>query len=958
MNSFLYRIAKTYFKHHGSDISRFTFVFPNRRAGLFFQQHLSVIAGRPIFSPEIITINDCFTSATTWQSADKLSMLFRLYKIYRKLSKSDESFDTFAFWGEMLLNDFNEVDKYMVDARQLFTNVTELKEIDRLFNVFSPRQIEAIKQFWSNFIPVTEEKTQQQFIATWNILYPVYEEFSNELMAENTATEGMISRHVASRLKAKENISQWDNKQFVFIGFNALNPCERTLMAELQKLGRADFYWDYEANELRDPDNPASMFYAENTHIFPSKYTIEPIIESLNDKIIEIVAVPSAVGQAKQVYSILNKIYPPTEKNAKLTETAVVLPDESLLVPLLHSLPEQIGKVNVTMGFPLNTTPVAGLIENIFELQRRVRISANKAVFYHQTVANILNHQYISLLCKEDAQFISKQISENNRIYVSENELQKNDILNSIFIPQTNTENFLQYLLQILRNLQNGLQLAKTETNEFQLEADFIYQYYITINRMVDIINENALSIEMNVDTLMRLTKQLISGISIPFVGEPLNGLQVMGVLETRGIDFKNLIITSFNEGVFPKKSTTESFIPYNLRKGYNLPTYEHQDAIMSYNFYRLIHHAQRIYFIYDSRTDGMQTGEVSRYLHQLYYHYGLGIKRKTVAYDISFSNIEKIQVDKTPEVMKKLDLFLNHNEDSRSLSASSIKTYIDCPLQFYLTQIEKAEQPDEVTEMVEDNMFGTLFHAVMENMYEAFKGKIIQPDDLQNLIDNQLFIDKQISKAYAEKFFKRKNNETVELEGNNLLIASVLKKYVKQVIRTDKTYAPFKYVNSEERCKISFPIDAGNVNLKGFIDRIDEKEGKIRILDYKTGSGDLNFKSWNEVFEHNNSKRNKYVLQTFLYGIFYKEKAAGKIIKPGIYYIRNIFNEGFVTELNYKPDKNTTEVVDDFSKFEDEFNERLKTCLDEIFNPEIPFFQTTDTKPCGYCPYAGICNR
>ncbi|HRZ98443.1 MAG TPA: PD-(D/E)XK nuclease family protein, partial [Paludibacter sp.] len=651
MNSFLYRIAKTYFKHHGSDISRFTFVFPNRRAGLFFQQHLSVIAGRPIFSPEIITINDCFTSATTWQSADKLSMLFRLYKIYRKLSKSDESFDTFAFWGEMLLNDFNEVDKYMVDARQLFTNVTELKEIDRLFNVFSPRQIEAIKQFWSNFIPVTEEKTQQQFIATWNILYPVYEEFSNELMAENTATEGMISRHVASRLKAKENISHWDNKQFVFIGFNALNPCERTLMAELQKLGRADFYWDYEANELRDPDNPASMFYAENTHIFPSKYTIEPIIESLNDKITEIVAVPSAVGQAKQVYSILNKIYPPTEKNAKLTETAVVLPDESLLVPLLHSLPEQIGKVNVTMGFPLNTTPVAGLIENIFELQRRVRISANKAVFYHQTVANILNHQYISLLCKEDAQFISKQISENNRIYVSENELQKNDILNSIFIPQTNTENFLQYLLQILRNLQNGLQLAKTETNEFQLEADFIYQYYITINRMVDIINENALSIEMNVDTLMRLTKQLISGISIPFVGEPLNGLQVMGVLETRGIDFKNLIITSFNEGVFPKKSTTESFIPYNLRKGYNLPTYEHQDAIMSYNFYRLIHHAQRIYFIYDSRTDGMQTGEVSRYLHQLYYHYGLGIKRKTVAYDISFSNIEKIQVDKTPEV-------------------------------------------------------------------------------------------------------------------------------------------------------------------------------------------------------------------------------------------------------------------------------------------------------------------
>lgn len=958
MNSFLYRIAQTYYNHHKTEISRFTFVFPNRRAGLFFQRHLSVIADQPIFSPEIITINDCFISASSWQTADRLSMLFRLYNIYREMSQSDESFDTFAFWGEMLLSDFNEVDKYMVDAKQLFTNVTELKEIDRLFNVFSPRQIEAIKQFWSNFIPVSEEKTQQQFIATWNILYPVYEEFRNELIKENTATEGMISRDVAERLKSKESIQQWDNKQFVFIGFNALNPCERTLMAELQKRGKADFYWDYESFELRDPDNPASMFYAENTHFFPSKYSVEPVIESTSEKSIEIIAVPSAVGQAKQVFSILNKIYSPTDTNENLIETAVVLPDESLLIPLLHSLPEQIAKVNVTMGYPLNTTPVAGLIESIFELQRRVRISGNKAGFYFQTVANILNHQYIALLCNDDAKLIIKQMSENNWIYISENEFHKNELLNTIFVPQADSKNFLQYLLNILKSIQKNLQLLKENTNEFQLENDFLYQYYISINRMSDILKEYSSKIDMNLDTLMRLTRQIISGISIPFVGEPLDGLQVMGVLETRGIDFKNLIITSFNEGVFPKKSTTDSFIPYNLRKGYNLPTYEHQDAIMSYNFYRLIHHAQRIYFIYDSRTEGMQSGEVSRYLHQLYYHYGIEIKRKTVAYDISFSNIENLTVEKTPSVIKKLNLFLSENDDSRSLSASSIKTYIDCPLQFYLTQIEKAEQPDEVTEMVEDNMFGTLFHAVMENMYQSYKGEIIQPDDIQKLIDNQLNIDKQINKAFSEKFFKRKNSEIVELEGNNFLIAKVIQKYVRQVLRTDKAYAPFRYVNSEERCKISFPINVGKVNLKGFIDRIDEKEGKIRILDYKTGSGNLSFKSWDEVFEHNNDKRNKYVLQTFLYGIFYKEKAQDKTIVPGIYYLRNIFTDGFSTELNYKPDKNTNIIVEDFSKFEEEFNLRLKSCLEEIFNPEIPFFQTTSTKPCQYCPYTGICNR
>ncbi|MDO9154142.1 MAG: PD-(D/E)XK nuclease family protein, partial [Paludibacter sp.] len=947
-----------YFNHHNTDISRFTFVFPNRRAGLFFQRYLSQIANRPIFSPEIITINECFASACTWQTADRLSMLFRLYNIYRKLSRNDESFDTFAFWGEMLLNDFDEVDKYMVDARQLFTNVTELKEIDRLFNVFSETQIAAIKEFWKNFIPVTEEKTQQEFITTWNILNPVYEECRRELIAENTATEGMISRNVASRLKNKENIPQWENKQFVFIGFNALNPCERALMAELQKREQADFYWDYEASELRDLDNPASQFYAQNTQLFPSKYTIEPVIESLNEKIMEIIAVPSAVGQAKQVFSILNKIYPPHEKNENLISTAVVLPDESLITPLLHSLPEQIAKVNVTMGFPLSTTPVASLIDSIFELQKRIRISGKKVSFYYITVANILNHQYIALLCSEEVHEISRQISENNLIYITENDLQKNDLLKAIFTHQTDAENFLPYLLRILRILQINLQRMQKAKNDFQLETDFIYQYYITLNRMSDIIKENSVKIEMNLDTLMRLTRQITSGITIPFVGEPLDGLQVMGVLETRGIDFENLIITSFNEGVYPKKSASDSFIPYNLRKGFGLPTNEFHDAILSYNFYRLIHHAKRIFFLYDSRTEGMQSGEVSRYLHQLYYHYGVEIKHKTVSYDISFNNVQNIQIEKTPDVMNKLYAFLSKDEDGRSLSASSIKTYIDCPLQFYLTQIEKTEQPDEVTEMIEDNMFGTLFHAVMENIYEPYLGKIIQPDDIKTLIDNQLFIDKQINKAFAKKFFKKKTAETVELEGNNLLIANVLQKYVKQVLRTDKDYAPFKYLNSEERCKISFPIEAGEVNLKGFIDRVDEKDERIRILDYKTGAGNLNFKSLSEVFEHNNHNKNKFVLQTFLYGIFYKEKAAGKIITPGIYFIRNVFNDGFSTTLNYKPDPKTNLAVEDFVQFEDEFNIGLRACLNEIFDPEIPFFQTTNTSPCEYCLFTGICSR
>jgi Fe-S-cluster formation regulator IscX/YfhJ len=957
MNSFLYRIAQIYYSQNKATISDYYFVFPNRRAGLFFQKYIAEIAQKPIFSPEILTINECFTLASKWQTADRLSNLFKLYGIYKQLSGSDESFDSFVFWGEMLLSDFEDVDKYLVDAKQLFTNITELKQIDQLFNVFSEKQVEAIRQFWSNFVPVTEGKSQEDFVATWKILLQVYQQFRTMLNAENTATEGMICRDVAERLRAKENIPEFAGKQFVFIGFNALNPCERTLMAEFQKRGQADFYWDYDAAELRDANNQASRFYAENIHIFPSKYKIEPFTESLNEKDIELIAVPSAVGQTKQTYAILNRLFPPDNKEQSWIKTAVVLPDESLLVPLLHSLPAQIGKVNVTMGFPLKSTPISGLIEHIFELQKRVRTSDSRVSFYHQSVANILNHQYINILCNTEADRLTSEMAKNNWIYIDAEEFKNNKLLASIFIPQTETQYFLPYLLTILRSLQNGWQQASGETHDYRLECDFLYQYYVTINRMSDILKSKPLDVEMNLDTLIRLTRQLTAGITIPFVGEPLDGLQIMGVLETRGLDFDNLIITSFNEGVFPTKSSTNSFIPFNLRRGFELPTTEHQDAITAYNFYRLIHRAKRIFFLYDSRTEGMQTGEVSRFVHQLYYHYGIKAKKKTISFDISFGNAQAIQVEKTPAIMEKIDRFASNASNSLSLSASSINTFIDCPLQFYLTKVEALEQVDEVLETVESNMFGTLFHKVMENLYSPFKGRIIQSDDFDQLIKNTLQIDNEIAKAFSKEYFKKKNNAIVPLEGNNLLIASVLRKYILQVLKVDKKQAPLRYISSEELCDIKFPIQNGEkrVNIKGFVDRIDEKEGRLRVLDYKTGIGKLEFKSLDEVFEHNKDNRPKFVLQTFLYCLMYELEKQVSNSTPGIYYIRDVFKDDFDTELT---NKETKEKVTDFEHYKNEFSSYLTTCLENIFDPEIPFIQTENEKICLYCPYSGVCNR
>lgn len=959
MDSFLARVAQAYYNEHKADIRQFTFVFPNQRAGLFFRYYLSKIISKPIFSPEVISISDCFASLSQWQQSDKMSDLFRLYRIYRDISKSDETFDSFVFWGEMLLSDFDDVDKYLVDARQLFTNISDLKEIDNVFDVFTEKQIEVIRHFWSNFVPVTEGKTKEEFIATWKILLPLYERFHSELLSENLATQGMIYRHVVEVLKSNNEIEQWKNKQFIFVGFNALNPCEKQLFLELQKRKKADFYFDYESEELRDPDNQASRFYRENTRLFPSNLTIEASIYSLTKKEIELIAVPSAIGQTKHIHSILNNIFPPNGDLKDEIKTAIVLPDENLLTPLLHSFPPHINRVNITMGFPLKSTPIFALIEHIIELQKRARAGNSSLTFYHKNVSGIIHHQYITFLCKDDCQAIDRHIKGFNRIYVETNILAKNDLLKAVFASPSNSLEFVDYLSNIVQRLQSAWQ-AKGNVDS-RITSDFLYSCYIGLNRLKDIMTTESRDIDISLDTLYRMIRQLMSGITIPFEGEPLSGLQVMGMLETRGLDFENLIIPSFNEGSLPKRNNTNSFIPYSLRKCFELPVPDYHDAITSYNFYRLIHRAKRVFFLYDSRTEGLQTGEVSRFMHQLHYHYGVPFKQKTLSFDLIFSDTQHLSITKTPEVMQKLLRFTGSDgEKPPALSATSLNTYIDCPLKFYFSQVEGIQEESEVQETIEEGMFGTLFHAAMENLYKPFLGKTIEKSSMDSLLENDYIIDKEIVRAFSHRYFQRKEIDREELDGNNLLIANIIRKYVKQVIKRDKEKTPFDYVASELACQMPYAINNGSlkVNLKGFIDRVEQKNGISYVLDYKTGRGSLQFKNLEEVFEHNNEKRPKFVLQTFLYVLLYKAKSKENNVLPAILYLRSIFEKDFSTELVCKSDNKTNLAVNDFSLFEPEFKKYLSICLEEIFNPDIPFEQTSCLSICQYCPYAFICKR
>ncbi|MFV0391951.1 MAG: PD-(D/E)XK nuclease family protein, partial [Paludibacteraceae bacterium] len=637
-------------------------------------------------------------------------------------------------------------------------------------------------------------------------------------------------------------------------------------------------------------------------------------------------------------------------------KTAVVLPDESLLVSLLHSLPEHIEKINVTMGFPLKATPASGLMDHIFELHRRMN---SKEQFYYLTVSNILNHQYINMLCGDEVRRISEQIVKTNAMYIAKEMFLESELLSLIFRASKKPKQFVEYLLDVLNRLNMAWQQLADGQNKYRLECDYLYEYYTAINRMNDVMQTTGNELEMSLDTLIRLIRQLIGGISIPFQGEPLDGLQVMGALETRGLDFENLIICSFNEGIYPKKNSSVSFIPYNLRRAFELPTADCQDATSAYNFYRLIQRTKRLFFLYDSRTEGMQTGEVSRYVHQLNYLYEVNFKKINIAYNVSILSERDIQIRKTPKILEQLHAFLTEDENARSLSASSINTYIHCPLQFYFSSIEMMTEPEEVQEKVESAMFGTLLHFVMEHLYKPFEGKMVQRHHLENLRKNSLLIDKAILNAFAVKFFNKEANAAIdfELQGNNLLIARVLRKFILEIIRKDEDRAPFQYIESEKRIVLRYPIYGASeyVNLKGLIDRVDEKEGIIRILDYKSGQDKLEFNSLDEVFERNMKERPKAVLQTFLYSLLYIRETRVMSISPEILKVRDLFKREFNTQIT---DKGKKRFVENFYDYKTEFEDRLTDVLEEIFNPEIPFVQCDNVALCEYCSFKTICKR
>ncbi|MFZ4456826.1 MAG: PD-(D/E)XK nuclease family protein [Bacteroidales bacterium] len=954
MKPFLYQVAEATYLQYGQQINEQTFVFPNRRAGVFFQKYLSEIVGKPLFSPRITTINELFRSFTGFSVMDRTNLLFTLYKHYHRIAANDESFDDFVFWGEMILNDFDDVDKYVVDARQLFSNIKDLKEIESDFAGLTEEQIASVREFWYNFQPHKQGKTKDEFLATWKILYSLYNSFRNELIDKGEVYEGMIFREVTERILRKEQI-QLPTSKYVFVGLNALSRSEEILLYYLKNQKAAQFYWDIESPKVTDPDNKASLFVNRYSKTYPSELELNS--DQPNEiPHIEIIGVSSATGQARQLYPIIKRLLASNAitNSERAINTAVVLPDELLLMPSLYSIPEEIQTVNVTMGYPLSSSPIVGLMEHLFQMQIHRRTVRGEQAFYYRFLLPVLNHRYIVNIAPDFIQKTYEQTLVQNRVYLSESEFKEHTDLAVIFSSLKENDNVCDYLLKVIEIIQKQLDKESLPTDEdknnlVQLEREYIYQYYLTINRIGDLIRQSDLEISM--ETLFRLIRKMIIGISIPFQGEPLSGLQIMGVLETRALDFENLIILSMNEGIFPLKNASNSFIPYNLRKGFGLSTYEHQDSVYAYHFYRMIHRAKNIYLLHDTRSEGIQTGEVSRYVHQLKYHYRMKMEEKLLTFNVTSQINRPISVQKSEKVLHALSQF--HEGGERALSASSINTYLDCPLKFYFREIEKMGDEESVSEEVEANQFGTIFHSVMERLYKPYEGQIVSVELIDLLKKSNNKIWEEVVDVFNKVVFFSDKKQI--LSGHNLLIAKVIQRYVQQTFEVDKSYAPFVYKASEEKIRSVITTPSGlNIQLKGSIDRVDEIRNQLRIIDYKTGNGDLEFADVAQLFNVEDKKRPKAVMQVFLYSWLYAREKGVSNILPGIYYLRTMFGN-FTASLRDKTNKTS---VDSFDTYNAEFEEALKGVIDEICSPDKEFAQTSVAEHCKYCEFKEICRK
>jgi hypothetical protein len=965
MTYFLEHIAESLYKEFGNTLNRHCLVFPNRRAGLYFLKYLAARIDKPVWSPPILTINELFRSYSSLQVAGNEILLFELFKVYSNLKKPHESFDEFYYWGDMLLNDFDDVDKYLVNASLLFRNVVDLKNIDLQFGGLTEVQIEIIKRFWTNFSLDKPTKEKSGFIGIWSILHDLYSGFRKSLMSQNLSYEGMIFRDLAENTK-NDFVSDDKWEMVHFIGFNALNECEKVLMTRYKKAGKARFYWDIDNSYIKEGKlNSAGFFLRDNLKIFgndmPSGWSFDTMLSKEHPEVHRtVIDTSSDVAQVKLISQLLEKIPDITKDNAH--HTAVVLADENLLMPVLTSLPENMGDINITMGNPLKQTLVYTFLRHLMELQINRGPSEQEVRFGYKEVISVLKHSLLSDLMSESDNELVKTIVKTNLTRVPESLFGSSEILSRLFKRPLTPSGLSLYFKDILSliALNDEIKDGRNNDNPVQknIRNEFIYRVVLSINRLETIVNNP--DVIFSTATYIRILDRMLRIQSVPFSGEPLTGIQIMGILETRALDFKNLIFLSVNEGILPAVSAGSSFIPFSLREAFGIPSLNHQESIYAYHFYRLLQRAENVTFIYNSNSEGLRSGEMSRFLLQMKYDRVLKPDFIDLNFEIKTHVTLSDHIERSEEHSNQLaSRFLTEN-GGRPLSPSAINTWLSCRMKFFYRYINRLKEPDKITADIDPAMLGNIIHSVMKNIYQPYIGSVITEEVLKGMINNRQFLSNMVNNAINETFKAGRNDS---IGGNELIVREVLISFLIRILNADRNVVPFRIVNLENTYTFILPVlsDGSQLNVPtgGNIDRIDVVDGVTRIVDYKTGTVSEYINSIDDLFTDDRKKDPDGWLQTLLYSEAYLASSPGSTVRPSVYKIKKLGGTGFIDKLRVKTGSRSDTVIENYAEVRDEFISGLKDIAGTIFKKDEPFVKTTEIRSkCTWCPYKTLCMR
>lgn len=957
METFLKQVAHDLYNKTEGNFTKVAIVFPNKRASLFFNEYLAQESDCPIWSPTYVSISELFRQSSDLSIADPIKLVCDLYKVFQKATGSKETLDDFYFWGEMLIADFDDADKNMADTHALFSNLKDLNKLMDNYDFLEEGQKEALSQFFHNFSINQVTELKQRFISMWNVLGDIYTEYKALLESQSIAYEGMLYRQVIEQL----DVEALPYNKYIFVGFNVLNKVEHTLFKKLNEAGKAMFYWDYDTFYLNKTPHEAGEFIRRNLRDFPSELPAS-FFDNLNQpKEVTFIESPTENGQVRYLPQWIRENLTSQEK-----ETAVVLCNEALLQPVLHALPDNVKHINITMGFPLSQTPAYSFVNALMELHTS-GYNPNNGRYLFAEVISVLKHPYTRQLSPE-AEKLEQTLTRDNRFYPLPSELKQDNVLELLFTPRRNNLDLCSMLSEALKEVAVIYQQqAASHSDAFdQLYRESLFKTYTLVNRFHTLIESKELNVQAG--TFQRLLTRVMSSSSIPFHGEPAIGMQVMGVLETRNLDFRHLIMLSVNEGQLPKAGGDSSFIPYNLRKAFGMTTIDHKIAVYAYYFYRLMQRAEKVTLVYNTATDGINRGELSRFMLQFLIEWGYPVLRKQLEAAQSPQDSTPIIIEKTPDVMERMkSVFDIRNNPKALISPSALNCYLDCPLKFYYKYVALLSAPDEVTADIDSAKFGSIFHYAAEHIYKALTahGKLISKENLETLLKDEVRLQTYVDNGFKELFFNLPQNEQPEYNGIQLINSAVIVKYIQQLLRNDLRYAPFTFVGSEQRIfeNIEICTSTGDIQSRigGIIDRIDSKGESLRIVDYKTG-GDADTPANVQSLFIPDKKRSNYVFQTFLYASIVckklREKNDSRLVAPALLYIHRAASENYSPVIQMGEPRKPKEPVENFAQYEGDFRENLKTLLEDIFNPDISFTQTEIEDKCAYCDFRALCKK